>query len=196
MNKALRKQYIKLILIVIFCILVLGLGFRVVYQINKTKLSVKETKERLASYQINKKAFNEETEQISSLEKRVSVLEGFVINNSSVPELLSKLESLAQEQNIKFEITSVQTIPVDGTAKLMIEFKTEGTYQVVTAFFDKLQHQKFQTKFKSMYIFSEEGSLTEPETSGTISVSKSKTPALPKELKWQGVATLEIVSFK
>ena len=196
MNTILKKQYILLILTTIIVFVFIGFLGIVFSKIKLNTVRVQETKERLMSYQVNKKAFNDETNQIRSLQERLTNLESKIVTNQSVPELLSKLESLATENKLEFEITSVQTIIENEAPKLIIECNTHGSYQQIVSFFNLLQHQEFQIKIRKFFVFSEQGPSSLSEVAGTLSTGKTKTAPLPKEVLWQGVATIEIISFK
>lgn len=189
----------KTIIFSVVCItvaLVLLTGVFVLLANMKTKMAkVADSKERLASYQKNKKAFQEETNQIRALGQRLSTLESYVVKSETVPALLSTLETLATKNNVGFEITSVQTPIENEKTKLLIDCTAKGSFTQVQSFFAQLQQQPFQVRFTKLFFFSEEGEKSLPEVSGTLSVKKTKSIPVAKELQWQGVATIEIVSF-
>lgn len=196
MNTILKKHYITISISVIICILAIGFIGIIFSKMNVRINETTSLKEQLLSYQLNKKAFNDENAQVGSLQERLAKLESFLINNGSVPGLLSKLEALAEKNGNEFEITSVQTpISGDGT-KLVIECTTRGSYKQVISFFEAIQKQDFQVRLSKFFIFSEQKDTASPETAGTLLVTKNKKTAVTKEIEWQGVATLEIVSFK
>jgi Tfp pilus assembly protein PilO len=174
----------------------LFVGVSVVFSSMKIKMSkVYEIKEKLASYQKNKKAFEDEVKEIRDLEERVKTLESFKISSENIPSLLSTLEKLANKHSISFEITSVQTPIENEKTKLLIETTSKGSFVQIQNFFEELQHQNFQVRLAKVFLFSEKGVSSSPEVTGTLSVKGAKTPTVSKELKWQGVATIEIQSF-
>ena len=196
MNTILKKHYITIGVSTVLCLIVLGtLG--VVFSQMKTRTSeTNSLKEKLVSYQVNRKAFNDESAQVASLQSRLVLLEKNIIHSSSVPELLSRLEALAATNRTEFEITSVQNIVEGEVPKLLIEYTSRGSYEQVASLFENLQHQEFQVRFRKLYVFSEQGSKSSPEVSGTLPGQKPKTAPASKEIKWQGVATIEITSFQ
>ncbi len=195
MSNILKNNIIKLI-IYIALVIALFVGVSVVFSSMKIKMSkVYDIKEKLASYQKNKKAFEDEVKEIRDLEERVKILESFKVSSENIPSLLSTLEKLANKHSISFEITSVQTPIENEKTKLLIETTSKGSFVQIQNFFEELQHQNFQVRLAKVFLFSEKGVSSSPEVTGTLSVKGSKTPTVSKELKWQGVATIEIQSF-
>jgi Tfp pilus assembly protein PilO len=195
MSNILKNNIIKLI-IYIALVIALFVGVSVVFSSMKIKMSkVYDIKEKLASYQKNKKAFEDEVKEIRDLEERVKILESFKVSSENIPSLLSTLEKLANKHSISFEITSVQTPIENEKTKLLIETTSKGSFVQIQNFFEELQHQNFQVRLAKVFLFSEKGVSSSPEVTGTLSVKGVKTPTVSKELKWQGVATIEIQSF-
>jgi Tfp pilus assembly protein PilO len=195
MSNILKNNIIKLIIYIALTV-ALFVGVSIVFANMKIKMSkVYEIKEKLSSYQQNKKAFEDEVKEIRSLEDRIKVLESFKISSENIPSLLSTLEKLASKNGVSFEITSVQTPIENEKTKLLIESTSKGSFTQIQNFFEELQHQNFQVRFARVFIFSEKGVNSSPETTGTLSVKGAKAPVVSKELKWQGVATIEIQSF-
>jgi Tfp pilus assembly protein PilO len=195
MSNILKNNIIKLIIYIALAV-ALFVGVSVVFSSMKIKMSkVYEIKEKLASYQKNKKAFEDEVKEIRDLEERVKTLESFKISSENIPSLLSTLEKLANKHSISFEITSVQTPIENEKTKLLIETTSKGSFVQIQNFFEELQHQNFQVRLAKVFLFSEKGVSSSPEVTGTLSVKGAKTPTVSKELKWQGVATIEIQSF-
>lgn len=194
MDKILKKHITTLIASMILCVVfIFGIVFLFHSMAGKTT-KVLEIKERIASYQKNKKAFNDEVEKIKILEKRLVDLEAQVINTEKVPSLLSGFETLAQKNNTLLEITSVQTPTEDDKTKLRIEFSVKGSYSQIQSFLNELQHQSFQIKINKLSLDLEQAEQV-PETTGTLSIDKTKAPIVVKDKQWQGVATIEILSF-
>lgn len=195
MNTILKKHILSLIVIIILGVVLLsGIAF-LSFSMKVKMAQVIDTKERIASYQKNKKAFNEEVNKLKSLEERLVDLESKIITKENVPTLLSNLEILAQKNGTTFEITSVQTPIENDKVKLLIEFNTKGSYNQIQSFLDQLQHQSFELKITKLFLFSEQGESLSETTSGKLSVNKSKASVVPKEKGWQGVTTIEILSF-
>ena len=195
MNTILKKHIFSLV----FTLLCLGAAlFGVFFLFNHIQRGtdrVTEIKERIASYQSNKRAFEAEAIKLSGLEKRLNTLEGFIVTGDSIPETLSVFEKVAATRGVGIEITSVQT-PVEGEkTKLVIEFNLKGAYNQIALFLSDIVHQKFQVTISKLYLFSAEGEQA-PATTGTLQVGKPKTPvAVPKEKSWQAVVTAQILSF-
>lgn len=175
-------------------ILLLAGIFVIWRNINNKMTKVYEIKEKLASYQKNKKAFEDEAKEIKSLEQRLVLLESYKVSPETIPNLLSTLEALSTKHKISFEITSVQTPIQNDKPKLLVESIAKGSFSDIQSFYEEIQHQSFQVSFTKLFLFSENSSLSAPESSGTLSIKGGKaTPS--KEIKWQGVATIEVQSF-
>lgn len=195
MKAILKKHIILLVVCIAGCIAALA-GLVVLFTTMNSKIArVSEIKERLASYQKNKKAFEDEAKELRTLQDRISVLESHVVTSDSLPELLSTLESAALKNSISFEITSVQTPVENEKTTLLIEATTKGSYAEIRSFFAQLEQQPFQIKIRKLYLFSEQGEGNTTETAGTLSGPKVAKPATPKALLWQGIATIEVLSF-
>ena len=195
MDTLLKKQYVPLVITIVLCLFG-GVVFSAV--IFKMKIKFEKTtelKQQLVSYEVNKKAFNDEADQINLLQKRSSALESSMVNSTTVPGLLSHLESLAELSGIKFEITSVQTVSENDSKRLSIACTTEGGYDQILNLFNSLQHQAFQVNIKNLNIFSEVETQSVVEAPGA-GATNPKTPPLIKKIKWHGIATIEIISFQ
>jgi Tfp pilus assembly protein PilO len=190
------KKHIGSLSIVIIISLALVVGGVVLLQSLNGKLSkIADIKERVASYQKNKKAFTDEVVKIQSLEKRVSDLEASVVTSETVPALLSSLESLAKDAGVSFEITSVQNPTENDTVKLVVESSLVGSQSKNLAFLEELQHQPFQVRITKLFLFSEEGQSSTSVSSGVLSGGKSKATPVSLEKQWRAIVTIEIVSF-
>jgi cell division protein FtsL len=81
MSNILKNNIIKLIIYIALTV-ALFVGVSIVFANMKIKMSkVYEIKEKLSSYQQNKKAFEDEVKEIRSLEDRIKVLESFKISS-------------------------------------------------------------------------------------------------------------------
>lgn len=190
------KKHVGSLVIAIIIPLALVVGGVVLIQSLNGKLSkIADIKERVASYQKNKKAFTDEVVKIQSLEKRVSDLEASVVTSETVPALLSSLESLAKDSDVSFEITSVQNPTENDVVKLVIESSLLGSQSKSLAFLEALQHQRFQVRIAKLFLFSEEGQSSTPVSSGVLSGGKPKATPGSLEKQWRAIVTIEIVSF-
>ena len=196
MDTILKKHIATLILALIIPVGLLIAGVLLLKQVDTRIGRIADIKERIASYQKNKKAFTDEVAKIQLLEKRVTSLEASVITTKSVPALLSSLESLAKTAGVAFEITSVQNPIENEVQTLSIECSIVGSRTQVLSFLNTLQHQAFAVHISKLFVFSEEGQSSVPVVTGVLSVGKTKAPApVVKEKQWHGVATITIVSF-
>ncbi len=196
MDTLLRRHLVSLIITTLLTLGVLG-GVLFLFSTMDTKLArVADIKERLASYQKNKKEFTEEATELKVLEARLRALESNIVTKATVPNLLSSLETLAGTSGASFEITSVDT-PLQGeVTTLVVDCTVRGSYKQVQTFLDVLQHQSYQMQFNKLFLFSEESETQLPDTSGTLTVGKKiKTASIPKETQWRGVMTFTILSF-
>ncbi len=195
MNTILKKHILGLILLLVTAGLILA-GIILLFSSMKTNIvRVLETKERISSYEKNKKEFADEVVKLKSFEERVAILESKVVESTDVPALLSNFEKLAQNNVTNFEIVSVQTPSVDGKNKLLIDFNVKGSYSQIQSFFNKIQHQAFQVNFLTLAMFSEQVAQVVEADIVTSPENKIKLPVSPKEKQWQAVVTIEILSF-
>lgn len=194
MNSIFRKHIISLIISLLFCGAALVGIFWLLSRIQSETVRVGEIKERIASYQSNKRAFEAEAIKLTALEERLKGLEGYVVRSESLPQTLSIFEKVAASRGATAEITSVQT-PVEGEKpKLVVEFNLRGSYNQIALFLSDIVHQTFGVTITKLYLFSAEGE-TAPATVGVVPIGKPKTPPVQKEKSWQAVVTAEILSF-
>ena len=194
MNTIFKKHIISLIVSIIIPLILLGAVFLLLREFSVKVSRIADIKERVASYQKNKKAFTDEVLKIQSLEKRVGALEASIVTSETVPSLLSSLESLGKNAGVAFEITSVQNPVENDTVKLVIECSIVGSQSKILAFLDQLQHQRFEVRISKLFLFSDEGQSSTPAQAGILSGGKSK-PAPVAERQWRAITTVEIVSF-
>jgi Tfp pilus assembly protein PilO len=199
MDKILKKHIVALIagIIISSALVIVALFFYKSF--NKKILKVGEVKERIASYKNNKKAFTEEVDRLKTLDNRLKFLENNIITEANTPNLLSNLETIAQNSGIVFEITSVQTLVKDSVNKLFIEINTKGSFEETQSFLEQLQHQPFQVKINTIYLSEEQGGEVGLPSSDIkpINLDKSKVvvPTTIRPKQWRSVATIEILSF-
>jgi Tfp pilus assembly protein PilO len=195
MNTILKKHIVTLVLSVVLPVALLIGGLLFIRQLTVKVSRIADIKERIASYQKNKKAFTDEVSKIQLLEKRVGLLESSVITAEEVPTLLSSLESLAKDSGVTFEITSVQNPVENDVPKLTIECSVIGSKTQILSFLDRLQHQSFAVGISKLFLFSEEGQQSSPVVAGVLSGGKTKAVAISPEKQWHGIATVDIISF-
>jgi hypothetical protein len=195
MNTIFKKHIISLVVSIILSISLL-IGLILFFSFIKNKMSkVIELKERIVTYQKNEKAFADEASQIKILQNKLTNIESKIITSEKIPSLLSTFETLAQSDNIDFEITSVQTPLVDEKTKLMIDFDAKGSYLNLQKFLNQIQHQSFQVNFSQLFIFSEQKESIKTVTNGTLPTNKISSQPVLKEKGWHSIATIEILSF-
>ncbi len=195
MKKIFIKHIISIFITVVFCLASVLVFVFLISNIKSKTNKVLALKERLVSYQINKKSFNEEVYKIKGLEDRINVIQQNIIKEELVPELLSNLESLAQQKNTSFEITSVQNIKNEDLRKIVLEAKITSTYQGLITFLGLLEHQSFLTNIKNIYLFTDQITINDSEELTTQALGE-KSKQVQKEPNWQAVVTIEILSVE
>lgn len=188
MKQIFRKHFISILVSIVLCVSVFLVFTYIFSKIRKDITNVLDSKEKLLSYQINKKAFNDEVLKIKGLEERLSVLEKNIIKKDSIPNLLSSIESLADQKGVVFEITSVDDM-IEDKQKFSINTRVSGQYEKIINFFNSLENQSFLSKVSSI-------SLSLDSSGGESSLSDTTNKLVVKEPKWQGTATIEILSIQ
>lgn len=118
------------------------------------KQQVIDIKERLASYEQNKKIFQDETKRLGRAGERVAMLEAARVTTENLPTLLSSLETLALNRSVTFAITQVETPLVEtGPQKLTISFSAQGSLVNLQAFLSDINHQVYQVRFTSFSLY-------------------------------------------
>lgn len=180
------KKHLILAIILFVGIGVLTAGFIFFLRfIEKRSVRVLEIKEEIATYEINKRSFSEEAQEIKALEARVATLEEFVVTPQTLPNVLSRLEARAVEKGVTFQITGVSTPTEQDQKKLRIEFSLEGSFLLVQEFLETLLQQPFATAFTKLE-FSAEPKIQPLEGDPVVA---------PRTDGWRVLGTLEILSF-
>lgn len=184
-----RHTTLSIILALITLFLIAGLLF-LLRLVDQRLTKVLDIKEQIATYEINKKSFSEEAQEVKSLQARFEKLQGLVVTPANLPAVLSKIESLSKLQNLEFEITGVTTPVEEEKAKLRIDFTAVGSFSETSAFLDTLSHQTFATSFKRLEM------VAVPKAEVVLTKDQKKPiVSKPSELKWRVFGTLEILSF-
>lgn len=147
---------------------------------------VVEARDRLASYEINKKILDDESVELHRIKERVEVLQRHIVTTGTIPELLSHIETVAKAQEMSIAITSVQ-----NGKTLTVDFSGEGTMPHVEAFLDTLLAQPYQIRFIRFGLY----------RSGDVTLSTAefsepkKQPRQQPSNTWKLSARIEIMSY-
>lgn len=177
MKSLLQKQYIGVSIasvIMLGALVVLVVLFIVMKQ---RQARVHEVKETLATYEQNKKIFAKETATVDFLTTRIVSLESKKITEGSIPQLLSSIETIAEQKGVSITITSVQTPTIDGEEKLFLDIAIDGSFDASMMFTEALRSQEYQIKFS------------------TFALHQEKSSTESQDLSWNVLATFEVISF-
>lgn len=190
MKTLVKKQIIVLIASLAF-FLVVAAGIAVLFRLIEARAAVvQDIKEQIATYQVNKRAFSEEAQQIKLLQSRFSVLSDYVVTEKNLPTILSTIETLAKENALSLDITEVATPVKDATTSLIVEFTAQGNYTALQSFLASLLHQPYAASFSRIEFVAN----TTPEQT-PVSGKKPLVKQLPQEQQWRVFGTLTVLSF-
>lgn len=191
MKSILKKQIISLVVLIIIAIM-LSLGVGMLFKLIESRSSrVQEIKEQIATYEINKHAFSDETKKIKELQLRYQSLEGFVVTEKKLPSVLTTIESLASANALSLDVTEVATPIKNNVATLVIEFTAQGGYDALQAFFQALTQQSYAIAFSRLELVAN----TAQEDLAAVSTNKKSVQKAVPVQKWRAFATLTILSF-
>lgn len=180
--------------VVALVVLVVFAGGLIVFirAIQQRETRVLEVRDRLASFEQNKKIFSEETKEFESIRERIIQLESNIITEASIPALLSSLESIAKAQGVDFEITAVNTVipandPTRSDPLLQINFSASGGFANLQSVVEQMQSQRYQVVFDEFSLFM--------TSSGGSTQTRSATSGEGKVAQWQLLARMSILSF-
>ncbi len=156
MESLYKKKSMQVILSLVFLgILLAALGV-FARSMERKKQEVVAIKERLASYEQNKKIFQDETRRLDRAAVRTVALEGARVTTQNLPVLLSSLETLALNRAVTFAITQVETPAVEtGPQKLTISFSAQGQLTNLQAFLNDISQQVYQVRFTSFSLYAD-----------------------------------------
>lgn len=191
MKNILRKHTIvTIILSLVVCVFVFAL-LSLARFIEQRSARVLEIKERIATYEINKKSFSEEAQQVKSLQSRLETLRSFIVTPATLPSVLSRLEALSASQQLEFEITGVTTPIENEQTKLKIDFTVIGTFDQTTTFLETMLKQSFAASFARLEMVA----LQKTEALAAKDAKKATARTEPREQQFRVFGTLEILSF-
>lgn len=155
------------------------------------KVRVLEVRDRLASFDQNKRIFSDEAKQFEIIKSRITALEGNIVTEESIPVLLSSLETLAKEEGVDFEITLVDTAVPEATSgrtdqTLRIDFSASGGFANIQALTKKMQSQYYQVLFSQFSLFM--------TSSGQAQTRRATAPDA-KAGQWQLLGRIDVLSF-
>lgn len=155
--------------------------------IAKRQGRVLEVRDRLASFEQNKRIFSDEVRQLDIIKTRITTLERYIITEESIPGLLSSLEGIATNRGVDFEITSVNTVTDTSQGQnekiLRIDFSATGSLASLQALVKNIESESYKVVFRQFSLFLVGGS-------STRSVS-----AQPSAGQWQLLGQLDILSY-
>jgi hypothetical protein len=143
-----------------------------------------DTKNAVALYEHNERAWEIAKERFQSDIKTVTDLEQSVVTTDTVPTFLSNIEALSGP-DIKFNISSVSTTPIGGTPALSITFSALGSKQSVQGFLLSLEHIPQQIRLNSF-------SFSEAQSDDELKGSKPKTT---QSDLWRATVTMQVLSY-
>jgi Tfp pilus assembly protein PilO len=180
--------------VVALVVLVVFAGGLIVFirAIQQRETRVLEVRDRLASFEQNKKIFSEETKEFESIRERIIQLESNIITEASIPALLSSLEGIAKAQGVDFEITAVNTVvpvsdPTRSDPLLQINFSASGGFANLQSVVEQMQSQRYQVVFDEFSLFM--------ISSGGGTQTRSATSGEGKGAQWQLLARMSVLSF-
>lgn len=185
MKSIFRKHlFFGIFLFIVLIILAAGVFF-FIRLIQRQSVKVHQLKEDIATYEVNKRSFSEEAQQIKELQGRLQILQGYVVSAATLPSLLSTLESRAVEEGVTFQITGVVTPTEQDQKKLRIDFSLSGSLANVRAFLDLLLSQPFAAAFTRLEF------AADPQIVPLDQLEQTSA----REESWRVIGTLEILSF-
>ncbi len=173
------------ILGVVFVATGAGLFYFSLAMIDRQKL-VLDAKERLASYEQNKRAFAEESIKLKELVGRIDSYKQDAVSLASVPQFLSSLEAIAVTHNIEFTITAAETVENENDSKeLFVDVSAVGGFEDIVSFSNEILQKRYQLQFVSFSLFREE---QQKDIEGNF-------VAPTKPLEWNLLARIKIVTI-
>ncbi len=147
--KQILKKHIIIFIIALTCFFAVVIGFVFLFKkFNQMFNQVNSSKERLVSFEENKKIFSEESKDLDNIKNKTDSLEKYIITQATVPNLLSSFESLAKNNNLDFSISSVVAPDINyPESKFSIGFMAKGKEEDIAKFLFLLEHQTYQINF-------------------------------------------------
>lgn len=143
---------------------------------------VLEARDRLASFEQNRRVFSEEAKELEAIKARTASLERNILTEESIPPLLSSLEAMAKASGVDFTITGVENAAAEGTAgRLRIDFSASGSFAAVNSFVNSIRSQAYQVSFDRFSLYAS-------GSDGASGKAASKS-------EWQLLAGIDIISF-
>lgn len=179
MKKILRTHYSIVLISLLFAVGCAAAAIFFFQSIQKEKHRVIDARDRLASFEINKRTFIEEAKELEGIQHRITALEQNVMTEESIPRLLSSLEAMAEKYRIEFTITSVEQEGPNKTSPnqlLHIDFSATGSFANIEQFVSSVQMQPYQVRFSNFSLYASDTAAADGQS-------------------WQLLAGIDIVSM-
>lgn len=190
MNSILKKHYINIFFLGVFCSILFSFVAIIFSKVKKDDAKILEIKEKIVSYEVNKKAFKDEVSKLSSLQEKIYLLEEKIIKDSTIPNFLEKVENLAKENSTNFDIMSMQSVVENETKLLALNFKSSGSYEDIMNLILLLQKQDFQIKIEKITMIYR-GPVEEE-----VSTLTKPLKSVEKAVLWEAEVFIKVLSFK
>jgi hypothetical protein len=179
MKSITRAHLIAAILSCVMLIVTVVALFIFMRKIRAQEQRVLDARDRLASYEQNKRRLSEENAELDVIRGRVTTLEQYVITEDSAPTFLSSIETIAKNNGVDFTLTAAAatTATPKTPAKLHIDFSADGSFANIQRFLSQLFSQPYELRMTRLSLYL------------TDSANAQANGA------WQLLAGIDVVSF-
>lgn len=155
MKSLLRTHFIIAIISGLVCLGALVGVLRIHSSVEARKARVLEARDRLASFEQNKRVYTQEAAELGIIKARIEALEKTIVTSDSLPALLSSLESIAKANSVNFVITTVdQQAPKGAPGPVLhVDFSADGSYARLQSFVGALLSQAYQARFTKFSLY-------------------------------------------
>ncbi len=125
---------------------------------------------KLASIEMNKIAFLEESNQFTALKADVASIESLFYDSKTIPLFLSELEGDARALGAEFEIATVNIVSNNAATGpyVSVEFRAKGSYDRMIALAEKFETKPSRIIFEKFYLIGPAAGAAQWELYGTL----------------------------
>jgi Tfp pilus assembly protein PilO len=179
MKSVVRAHIIAAILSGVMLVVTVVALFIFVKKIHAQEKRVLDARDRLASYEQNKRRLSEEKAELDVIRDRTAKLEQYVVTEDSAPTFLSSVETIAKNNGVDFTLTAAAatTATPKIPAKLHIDFSADGSFTNIQRFLSELFSQPYELRMTRLSLYL---------------IDSANVPA---NGTWQLLAGIDVISF-
>lgn len=187
MDNFFKNRIITLTINAIFCIITAWCLFLFIKNIFDKQKQIDDIKSRIEMLKNNSEIIKNQTKKLNALTDQQEKLSQIILTKESAPGFFSILESIAEKNNIKINISSVNDVVKNNIKTLNMDVHLTGDLNSIQNFYQAIESLPVQIRIDSLLI-------TREEKGSAPIVGNVKNPA-PQKDSWASQSSLVVLSY-